>query len=385
MSTSEQRNSNPITPHVLEGIRSRHAAVEADSSPCEAAERMAYLSHVDRGDLLLELERLRLNVKMRPAPTADCECGTCFAIRQLNKGLAVETTAPQSSVGVDPECTCGLSSADPNDHAMLCPVVLGDRAAPKTAADPDPARSRLHVSRICTAYESGIGRGLSGRDLSQPYAAECDESTAYYEGWTVGRTRIAATTPDCRHVENNPIADTHASWCTECGAFYDGSDWIYARNAVQETKGEPAAWMTDDGRICTAERKSRGMARDFTIPLYRHPRPWHQVEKAALGADGVATSEYVTALHKRCNDQQRELARLNRRLTNMATGLRADGDRDKAQPGKTPGDTTDAPPVLSETKAGPPFTCSVAGCPGEHPKDWNVCALEASPPGAEGK
>lgn len=38
---------------------------------------------------------------------------------------------------------------------------------------------------------------------------------------------------ECSHRETNPIADTHASWCVECGAFHDGTQWIHPRNAVE--------------------------------------------------------------------------------------------------------------------------------------------------------
>ena len=38
---------------------------------------------------------------------------------------------------------------------------------------------------------------------------------------------MPSETRECQHKEVNPIADTHAAWCIECGAFYDGSQWIY--------------------------------------------------------------------------------------------------------------------------------------------------------------
>lgn len=50
---------------------------------------------------------------------------------------------------------------------------------------------RQLVHRICNAYESGIGRGLSGRDLSQPYEPTCEEGIAYENGWYEGRRRYA--------------------------------------------------------------------------------------------------------------------------------------------------------------------------------------------------
>jgi hypothetical protein len=73
----------------LDELKKYHAeTVECDGGKCEAMMLTRWAIN--------EIERLQLNVKMRPAPTADCECGTCFAIRQLNKGVAGETV-PQSS------------------------------------------------------------------------------------------------------------------------------------------------------------------------------------------------------------------------------------------------------------------------------------------------
>lgn len=48
---------------------------------------------------------------------------------------------------------------------------------------------RQLVHRICNAYESGIGRGLSGRDLAQPYEPTREEGIAYENGWYEGRRR----------------------------------------------------------------------------------------------------------------------------------------------------------------------------------------------------
>ncbi len=48
-----------LTPEVWEGIRSRHSLVESAGQPTEAARAMAYLSHLDRRDLIAEVEKLR--------------------------------------------------------------------------------------------------------------------------------------------------------------------------------------------------------------------------------------------------------------------------------------------------------------------------------------
>ncbi len=49
---------------------------------------------------------------------------------------------------------------------------------------------------------------------------------------------MPSETRECQHKEVNPIADTHAAWCIECGAFYDGSQWIYPWR-TQNGLGEP--------------------------------------------------------------------------------------------------------------------------------------------------
>lgn len=48
-----------ITPEVWDGIRLRHSLVESAGQPTEAARAMAYLSHLDRADLIREVERLK--------------------------------------------------------------------------------------------------------------------------------------------------------------------------------------------------------------------------------------------------------------------------------------------------------------------------------------
>lgn len=60
---------------------------------------------------------------------------------------------------------------------------------------PEPRLSTMYVSRICTAYESGFGRGLSKRDVAQPYASGSPESLAYFEGYTRAVAKIDAVEP----------------------------------------------------------------------------------------------------------------------------------------------------------------------------------------------
>lgn len=65
MSTSEpvarptDERKRAITTEVWDGIRLRHSLVESAGQPTEAARAMAYLSHLDRANLIHEVERLR--------------------------------------------------------------------------------------------------------------------------------------------------------------------------------------------------------------------------------------------------------------------------------------------------------------------------------------
>ena len=78
------------------------------------------------------------------------------------------------------------------DSSLLVRM-LAELVRIRTAAEPPAPHieepftvSELQVERICTAYESGYGRGQSKRDLSQPYRAGCAEAFAYYKGWLRG-------------------------------------------------------------------------------------------------------------------------------------------------------------------------------------------------------
>jgi hypothetical protein len=145
---------------------------------------------------------------------------------------------------------------------------------------------------------------------------------------------------------------------------------------VPETGAEPDAWMTDDGRICTAQLKNSqtpGKTRDFTIPLYRHPRPWSQVEKAALGPDGVPTSELVVALHKRCNDQTRELARLNERIRELQPAAESWESHEAALERKASSVETEGKPVSS-----PQYPCICREWIGDALKIEDGCPVHSS-------
>jgi hypothetical protein len=74
-------------------------------------------------------------------------------------------------------------TASHNDQYVSTPLTPAEIMA-------DVVKRQL-VHRVCTAYESGMGRGLSGRDLSQPYEPTCEEGIAYELGWYQGRGRAA--------------------------------------------------------------------------------------------------------------------------------------------------------------------------------------------------
>lgn len=60
--------SKPLTQRVEEGMRLRHAAVEQATDKLGTARDMAYLSHLDRGELLVEIERLRARSGVETKP-----------------------------------------------------------------------------------------------------------------------------------------------------------------------------------------------------------------------------------------------------------------------------------------------------------------------------
>jgi hypothetical protein len=67
-------------------------------------------------------------------------------------------------------------------------VTVPTSPAPSASAV-TPEVSRMFIHSICTAYESGMGRGCAGRDLAQPYDPESPQGIAYHEGWTQGIDR----------------------------------------------------------------------------------------------------------------------------------------------------------------------------------------------------
>ena len=102
-----------------------------------------------------------------------------------------ERMAPLFGYETRPE-TREFDPDSPNGELILAVVNevrnhLQTQDEPKAPQIQEPFTvSELQVERICTAYESGYGRGQSKRDLSQPYRAGCAEAFAYYKGWLRG-------------------------------------------------------------------------------------------------------------------------------------------------------------------------------------------------------
>jgi hypothetical protein len=83
---SDNRTSKTVTKQVEEGMRLRHAEVEGASDKLSTAGAMAYLSHLDRGELLAEVERLR-NALSQSIETVK---------RLMAESRPVETSAPRA-------------------------------------------------------------------------------------------------------------------------------------------------------------------------------------------------------------------------------------------------------------------------------------------------
>ncbi len=102
-----------------------------------------------------------------------------------------------------------------------------ERKPDETAAG-EPTLSTMYVSRICTAYESGYGRGESKRDLAQPYASGTPEALAYFEGYTRAIARqVSAVEPSALLCEAcNQPAHRHPSVSCEVFKPLNGSEQL---------------------------------------------------------------------------------------------------------------------------------------------------------------
>jgi hypothetical protein len=99
---------------------------------------------------------------------------------------------------------------------------------------------------VTPEFAAGFERGTAKTVVAEVGAMAKDRTAPYWSGFALACEEIQcrldeawAALPvgkDCQHRENNPIADTHAKWCVECGAFYDGSQWVHPWRSAPETK-----------------------------------------------------------------------------------------------------------------------------------------------------
>jgi hypothetical protein len=71
---------------------------------------------------------------------------------------------------------------------------------------------------------------------------------------------------ECQHQETVDLEDSNARWCTECGAFHDGTLWIHSRRAAQ-----PPAAVPRDGlqRIIGIVEAEYGWKENHESPEHR--------------------------------------------------------------------------------------------------------------------
>lgn len=48
--------------------------------------------------------------------------------------------------------------------------------------------------------------------------------------------RTAPEPCECQHLGTIDLEDAHARWCTECGAFHDGTQWVFSRQQACPTQ-----------------------------------------------------------------------------------------------------------------------------------------------------
>jgi hypothetical protein len=115
----------------------------------------------------------------------------------------------------------------------------------RDSSSTDPVRimvdvqRRSLVQRVCTAYESGMGRGLSGRDIAQPYEPTCAEGIGYELGWYQGRdkrlTRLVAK-------QNTAVSASGINQLARCAQLLGWDDLRLGRdNLWHVAKNVPAA------------------------------------------------------------------------------------------------------------------------------------------------
>ena len=115
--------------------------------------------------------------ELKPCPF----CGDQENLRVCYDGQLDKHVVECSSAYRKAKCIAMGPWAATRDEA----IAAWNRRAPETEG---PLRlSHMAVHSITRAYESGYGRGHTGRDLAQPYDPESPEGIAYHDGWTQAR------------------------------------------------------------------------------------------------------------------------------------------------------------------------------------------------------
>jgi hypothetical protein len=91
-----------MTPEVWDGIRLRHSTVESSGQPTEAARAMAYLSHLDRADLMREVERLRAALQVIAEGTLCPELFPDLDVEKDEWELAAKTAEVSAIAALEP-------------------------------------------------------------------------------------------------------------------------------------------------------------------------------------------------------------------------------------------------------------------------------------------
>ncbi|MDB6104125.1 MAG: hypothetical protein JWO52_4124 [Gammaproteobacteria bacterium] len=118
--------TNPITAEIWEGIRARHSLVESAGQPTEAARAMAYLSHLDRRDLIAEVVQLRGNLSLAEDGLANYALEV-ERLRAVIRDLADATSAHNKYVDQAAHAVQAWPprpAAEPSEH----PILMEDRA-----------------------------------------------------------------------------------------------------------------------------------------------------------------------------------------------------------------------------------------------------------------
>lgn len=190
------------------------------------------------GDAADEIERLQRANRTRPEYNLRCEdCGRAHIL---------DTSIPSE-----------IWNQIAGDASILCTTCIDDRMV-KHGLEGEAKFYFVGKALICALYEG-----------------DRDE------------IKYARLSPEpCAHLEKIELEDSNASWCTECGAFHDGTQWINPRRAVlaplprrRPTLEESSAWNSAEDE--------RDWWRDYALEIEeRHappPSAWQPIETAPRG------------------------------------------------------------------------------------------------------